>query len=325
MWHWTKRITLAFAALVMIVIALTYRADIAPDMLRQKYANAQSDFIRVEPGLTAHVRDQGDTRLPVLVLIHGSNSSLHTWEPWVAKLKSSHRVITIDMPGHGLTGPHPRNVYGGDDFAAVVDAVVRAKNIDRFVLGGNSMGGWISWRYALLHPDKIQGLILVDAGGAPLDAQSKRELPLGFRLAMTPVIRDIAIKLTPRAMVEKSVHQTVSVQSSVTPQVVDRYWDLLRYPGNREATATRFARGFDDSSFDKISTLRMPTLILWGREDRLIPVSTAARFAAKLPNDKTIIYDRVGHIPMEEIPDLSATDVLAWLDSLNKLNATTPI
>lgn len=315
MWKWTKRLTLGAVALLLIAVGLLYRADVAPDILKQKYANAESEFLTVAPGLAVHVRDQGPTTAPVLVLLHGSNSSLHTWEPWVARLKDKYRIITMDLPGHGLTGPHPRDAYGAADFVAVVDAVVTAKNVQKFVVGGNSMGGWVSWHYALAHPEKLTGMILVDAAGAPTQLAAKRELPIGFRLAMMPVIRDIGQKLTPRAMIETSVHQSVSVQSSVTPAVVDRYWDLLRYPGNRRATILRFAAKRDDD-IAKLSGLHLPALVLWGREDKLIPVVAATAFADTLLHDETIIYDGVGHLPMEEIPERSAADVRAWLDSL---------
>ncbi len=311
--RWLTRALLALAALVMIIVGLAYRADIAPDVLRKKYANAESEFIQVEPGLVVHVRDEGAAEAPVLVLLHGSNSSLQTWEPWVARLRNNYRVITMDLPGHGLTGPHPRDAYFPENSVAVVDAIMRTKNINRFTLGGNSMGGGISWHYALTHPEKLAGLILVDAAGAPASLSGPQELPLGFRLARMPIIKNIGTKLTPRSMIEKSVRQTVSVQSSVTPQVVDRYWELLRHPGNRRATIVRFALYRDDPAFRKLSALTMPTLILWGAEDKLIPPGAAAAFAKILPNDTSIIYPHVGHLPMEEIPDRSAADVLAWL------------
>jgi pimeloyl-ACP methyl ester carboxylesterase len=322
MWRWTKRLMLAVAAILVIGVGLLYRGDMAPETLRQKYANAESEFIRVDPGLAVHVRDEGPETAPVFVLVHGSNSSLHTWEPWVAALKDEYRIITIDMPGHGLTGPHPKDDYSDTAFTDVIDQVIRAKNISAFAIGGNSMGGWISWNYAVRFPEKMTGLLIMDASGAPDWQKTKRDLPIGFRLAMTPGLKDIATKLTPRIMIEKSIRQTVSVQENITPALIDRYWELLRYPGNRRATTLRFSQRGDDPDFAKLSSLTVPVLIMWGREDKLIPVSAAAQFEAILPNDRTIIYDRVGHIPMEEIPARSAADVRDWLGTLTAPAAT---
>jgi pimeloyl-ACP methyl ester carboxylesterase len=316
MWRWTKRLLLALAAILLISIGLLHRGDISPDILRQKYANAESEFIRVEPGLSVHVRDEGPAEAPVLVLVHGSNNSLHTWEAWVAALKDKYRVITIDMPGHGLTGPHPDDDYSDTAYTDVIDQVMRARNIPAFVIGGNSMGGWISWNYAVRFPEKITGLLVMDSSGAPNWQKTRRELPIGFRLAMTPGLKDIATTLTPRITIEKSIRQTVSVQENITPALIDRYWELLRYPGNRRATGIRFSQRGDDAYFPKLGSLTVPVLIMWGREDKLIPVSAADQFAAVLPNDTSIIYDGVGHIPMEEIPARSAADMRRWLDSL---------
>lgn len=312
-----RGIVLVLLALLALAAALLYTPDTDLKTMRAKYANAASEFIPLSNGQHVHVRDEGDkTRLPI-VLLHGSNSSLQTWEPWVSRLKNDYRVITLDLPGHGLTGPHPGGDYSDDAFAAAVDGVVSAKHIDRFVLGGNSMGGWVAWEYALRHPDKLAGLVLVDAAGAPPPPGPKSNLPIGFRIARTPILRDLMLKLTPRATIEQSLRQSVSVQSIITPVMVDRYWELLRYPGNRQATIDRFAHRLEGRDFDKLANLTIPTLILWGREDKLIPVATAAEFAAKLPHSKTILYEHVGHIPMEEVAEQSGADLVAWLKSLS--------
>jgi pimeloyl-ACP methyl ester carboxylesterase len=314
-----RKILLGLVIVSLAGVAALYRPDTDPADMRAKYANAQSSFVQLSNGQRVHVRDDGPADAPVLVLLHGSNSSLQTWEPWVQRLKAQNRIISMDLPGHGLTGPHPGRDYSADAFVAVVDGVMRAKKIDQFVLGGNSMGGWIAWEYALRHGETLRGLLLIDAGGAPLKDESKKSLPIGFRLALTPGVRVAMEKLTPRFLVEKSIRQSVSIQSSVTPSVIDRYWDLLRYPGNRRATIDRFAvlaqRATD---FGQLRGNMLPTLILWGQEDKLIPVESVAVFKAMLSNETAIIYEDVGHLPMEEIPDRSAQDVAVWLKSTVK-------
>ncbi len=309
-----RNIALALSAVLLAGVASLYHPDTSPAAMRTKYANGQSSFIKLSNGQSVHVRDEGPADAPVLVLLHGSNSSLQTWEPWVQRLTPQTRIITMDLPGHGLTGPHPGRDYSADAFVAAVDGVVRAKQIDQFVLGGSSMGGWITWEYALRHGSKLRGMLLIDAGGAPLADDSKKSLPIGFRLALTPGVRTLMEKLTPRFLVEKSLRQSVSVQSSVTPAVIDRYADLLRYPGNRRATIDRFA-GYAHRAkdFSQLQGNMLPTLILWGEEDKLIPVESVTVFEAALGNEKSIIYKGIGHIPMEEIPDRSAQDVAAWL------------
>ncbi len=314
-----RRLVLALAVLAALVggALLAFRTpDIPVATLRAKYASPASQFVELTPGSIIHLRDEGPrTGLPVL-LLHGSNASLHTWEPWRQRLTAAgYRVISFDFPGHGLSSPVPGHDYSAKAYVGVTAAVVRHLGLTRFVIGGNSMGGGVAWRYAAQHPDRIAALILVDAAGQP--DPGARQPPIGFRIARLPVLRDLATIVTPRSLIEDSLHQTVSVQGIVTPAMVDRYWELLRYPGNRGATLDRFAAYRNEGGEDALRTIAAPALILWGRDDRLIPVSSAQWLAERLPNARVTILDHVGHIPMEEAPDRSLAPVLALLSGLS--------
>jgi len=302
---------------VVAVLALVYLVLRTPDLpvveLRAKYANAESEFVAVAPGLTVHLRDEGPRDAPAILLLHGSNASLHTWEPWVEQLRTEYRLVSLDLPGHGLTGPHPRDCYSAACFVEVVDAVANDRGLVGFVLAGNSMGGWIAWNYALAHPGRLTGLVLVDAAGAPLPPTVEPEPPIGFRIARTPGLNLVMRGVTPRSMVERSLRQSVTVQASVTPAVVDRYWELLRHPGNRRATAVRFAAPRDVATPGQLAAITAPTLVMWGRDDRLIPVAAADVFHRHVPNSRLVVYDGVGHIPMEEAPFRSVADVAAFV------------
>ncbi len=310
---WTIGLLLvAFAALFV----WGYAPDKDPAELRRDYASKASKFVELEPGLKVHVRDEGKVEGPALLLIHGSSSSLHTWEPWVQRLGTSYRIISLDLTGHGLTGPHPKRDYAVPTTVAIVDRVMAKLNVDRFAVAGNSMGGLIAWNYALAHPDKLTGLVLIDASGAP-DSEPKA-LPIGFRIARMPALRPLFNSFTPRSLVAKSVDQTLSVKSVITDDMVSRYYDLLLYPGNRQATGDRqdvFAKR-NQATLEAMATIKVPTLILWGDEDGLVPVTAADWFANAIPGARKIIYKGVGHIPMEEVPDQSAADVAAFMDGL---------
>ena len=296
------------------LLALGYTPDTDPAAMRAKYTSPASRFVDVGGGLIMHVRDEGNPNGPVLVLLHGSNASLHTWEPWVERLKGKYWIISLDQIGHGLTGPNPTGQYDGLAFVGTLNALMNKLGVSRFALAGNSMGGYVAWEYALAYPDKLTHLVLIDAAGPPDDPNKK--LPIGFRLARTPGINKLAEIITPRAVFEKSLHGSVSNQAIVTPAMVDRYWELNRYPGNRAATGARFAQYANrDRNAAGLSQLRVPTLILWGAEDKLIPVSGADWFASRIPGAKKIVYPGIGHIPMEETPDRSAADLDAFLSS----------
>jgi pimeloyl-ACP methyl ester carboxylesterase len=294
---------IGWAALLAGALALLFAAVRTPDTdaaaMRAKYGGADSQFIALPPGFSVHVRDQGVRDGPALMLIHGSNASLHTWEPWVRRLGGRFRIISLDLQGHGLTGRIPGDCYTPACMAATVEAVRAHLRIDRATIAGNSMGGAVALHYALAHPDRVTALVLVDSGGVPPVANMPpRDLPIGFRIARLPIARDLAEAITPRGLIERSLHQSVSNQAIVTPVAIDRYWELLRYPGNRAATLIRFATPYETISDARYAPLTMPVLILWGREDRLIPVASVAAFQRAIPQAKAIIYAGIGHLPM---------------------------
>jgi pimeloyl-ACP methyl ester carboxylesterase len=282
--------------------------------MRAKYANAASQFVEISPGTVVHLRDEGPKDGPVVMLLHGSNASLQTWEPWVARLSGRYRVVSLDFPAHGLTGPSGEGVYTSDAYAELVEKVRAKLGIETMVLGGNSMGGGVAWRYGLKHPERLAGLVLVDASGQPQPPGSKP--PLGFYLARVPGVRDILASVTPRWIIERSLVQSVSVTGIVDDAMIDRYWELLLYPGNREATLDRFSQYGEPPNTEALRGLKVPTVILWGNEDRLIPVSVAAWFAERLPDARLTVLGGVGHIPMEEAPDRALVPVLKLLSEV---------
>lgn len=307
-----KWIGAIIALFVMTAAVFGYTPDTDPTAMRAKYGGPPSRFVDVGGGLVMHVRDQGKRDGPVLVLLHGSNASLHTWEPWVGRLGGKYRIITLDQIGHGLTGPNPTDKYDSAAFTETLDALVTKLGLTRFALAGNSMGGGVAWHYALAHPEKVEKLILVDAAGPLQDPD--RKLPIGFRLLRTPGINRTVEWFSPRAVFATSLHQTVANQAIVTEAMIDRYWELNRYPGNRRATRIRSQtadRNAPESA--NLRNIKAPTLILWGARDTLIPVSGAGWFAARIPGARSIVYPGIGHIPMEEAADRSARDVDAFL------------
>ncbi len=309
---WVLLLLLCFVA-GLLVAART--PDIPADVLEARYGTPPSKFVTLPSGARVHYRDQGPADAPVLVLLHGSNSSLFTWEPWVARLSDSLRVVTLDLPGHGLTGAVPGDDYSPDGMAAFLDEFRIRLGLRHFYLGGNSMGGGVSFRYTLAHPDVVDKLILVDAGGIKhlLPADKVPPPPIGFRLASMPVLNRIAGFITPRSVVEKTALVAYGDPRLLTKSVSDRLYDLLLYPGNRRATRLRFAAPVDTRAADRLGEIHAPTLILWGDLDAMIPVDAADIFHQRIAGSQLIEYPGVGHLPMEAVPDRSAADVKAFL------------
>jgi pimeloyl-ACP methyl ester carboxylesterase len=297
-------ICLGLAALGASVV----RFDLPAGELAAKYSNRDSRWAEVE-GMQVHYRDRGEGS--AVLLLHGSNASLHTWEPWVAGLRDGHRVVTVDFPGHGLTGPRPddRRGYTVRELVDFVDDFADAVDLDRFTVGGNSLGGWVAWQYAVRHPDRVERLVLVDAGGYPMETPGA----LGFRILMTPGLRDLTRWVSPRAAFEASLRDSYGDPSRITPQLIDRYYELNLREGNRAATITRFSTPFSYDEAASIPSIRVPTLVLWGGEDHVLPPAFAERFGREIPGATVRVYPGLGHVPMEEAPERTLPDVQAFL------------
>ncbi len=312
------RIVLGLAIFLVLSFLVLRQPDTDPAEMRAKYGQEPSQFVELGDGLTVHLRDEGPRDARAVVLLHGSNADLHTWQPWAERLRDEYRVIRFDQIGHGLTGPSISGTYALDDFRATINEVTEVLEVDTFVLAGNSMGGWIAMDYAMNHPERLEGLVLVDAGGA--DIQREGSGNLAFSIARLPGVGAAMSQLLPRSIVERSLSQSVSNQDIVTPEAVDRYWELARYPGNREATRKRFSG--DRTPFDAadVSAVKVPTLVMWGDEDTLIPVEAATWYDDLLPASRLVIYEGFGHMPQEELPDRSAADLQDWIAGLSAAN-----
>jgi len=300
----------SLAGLLLLISLLFGRLNKSVDSLKDKYAQAPSAFVSVE-GVEVHYRDEGNPEdsLPI-VLIHGTGASLHTFEDWAQELKKEHRVLRMDLPAFGLTGPFPDRDYSIDHYVAFLEAFLLAKNIDRCILGGNSLGGSIAWRFALDRPDRVDKLILIDAAGYPRKTESE---PIAFTIARIPILNKILTFITPRFVVKSSVENVYADKSKVTKELIDRYYDLTLRAGNRQAFVDRMQVDTNDNPVEQISNIKQPTLILWGAEDALITTESAYRFQEDLPNDTLVILEQVGHVPMEESPGESLQPVLDFL------------
>ena len=308
------KILAVIIALLVIAFVIFRTPDTDPAEMRAKYGSEPSQFVELDNGLTVHLRDEGPREAPVIVLLHGTNSDLHIWQGWADGLKDQYRVIRYDQRGHGLTGPAPDDAYLVQDFGSDLQAVVQALGVEQFVLVGHSMGGWISAGYALDHQTQLAGLVLIDASGSPV--KNEGPVPIGFRIARTPIVRDAAKHFMPRSIFEKSMSQSISNQEIATESEIDRYWELNRYPGNRDATMKRFATERREYSAEEIAGLEMPALVMWGEEDSLIPLAAGEWYDEKLPNSTLVTYPAIGHIPQQENAAQSVSDLRAWLEQL---------
>jgi pimeloyl-ACP methyl ester carboxylesterase len=293
-------------AILVLLVAAFVGLNWAPDRpvseLQARWAPAPSQFVAIA-GMQVHLRDEGprEDATPI-VLLHGTSASLHTWDGWTHALKSQRRVIRLDLPGFGLTGPTPDNDYRMQRYVEFMVALLDQLGIQRAVLAGNSFGGRVAWETAAAHPERVEKLILVDAAGYPAQATS---MPIGFRIAQVPLLGQLMRRTLPRSMIESSVRNVYGDPAKVTPELIDRYYELTLREGNRAALRQRFRQAPSGDSASRIATLKLPTLILWGARDSLIPPENAERFQQDIAGSQLHIFEGLGHVPHEE--DAAAT------------------
>lgn len=300
--------------LTALAVSLSRAPDRPVESLVARWAPPPSDFVEIK-GQLVHLRDEGPRADPLpIVLIHGTGASLHTWEGWVKALKAQRRVISFDLPGFGLTGPfagqYEAGNYHGDAYARFVVDLLDALKIDRAVIGGNSLGGEVAWRTAYLAPQRVAALVLVDAVGPAFTPES---MPIGFMVARVPVLNRIGEWVLPRALVAQSVANVYGDPSKVTPELVDRYFELTLRDGNRRALGQRMQAMVIGEQAERIATLKQPTLILWGGRDRLVPPAVGREFQRAITGSQLVVFDTLGHVPHEEDPARSVAPVKAFL------------
>lgn len=296
--------------LFLVVISLSVRFDIPVEELKTKYTDGASKFIQIM-GMQVHYRDEGPVTDSIpLVLIHGTSSSLHTWDKLVSKILAQRRVIRFDLPAFGLTGPSPENTYSFAFYNTFLDSLLSKMKIQQCVLAGNSLGGSIAWNYAVHDTNRLNGLILVDAGGYP---KKDEKGSLGFKLAAMPGINNLLLFITPRTLVRKSLEDAYFDKSLVTDELTQRYHELILRSGNRRAALSLFKNPMRaDTAL--ISGIKIPTLIIWGKEDQLISYKQAYKFQRDIQGSQLLMLEHVGHVPMEEAPDMVSASILKFMN-----------
>ncbi len=308
--HVLLGVLLVFGLTLAAFVALNWAPDRPLDELKTRWAPPPSQFVDID-GMSVHLRDQGrrDDPEPIL-LLHGTSASLHTWEGWVKELAKQRRVISLDLPGFGLTGPFPNGDYRVEHYTGFLRSLLDHLQVSRVVLVGNSFGGQLAWRFALAHPERSARLVLVDAAGYPRNAES---VPIGFRLAGIPALAPVMSRLLPRSMIESSVRNVYGDPDKVDDELVERYYQLTLRAGNRQALRQRFTQAPGGELHERIGELQLPTLIIWGRRDRLIPPGNAERFAADIADSQLVLFDDLGHVPQEEEPQRTVAVLVAFL------------
>jgi len=289
--------------------ALAYTPDRSGAALRAKYDNAATTYPNID-GINLRVRDTGPKSAPALILLHGFGGSLETWEPWADVLDKTYRVIRIDLPGFGLTGPDPTNDYSDERATAIIAALMDHLHIQKATIIGNSLGGRIAWRFAAAYPNRTDKLILISPDGFASPGFDYNKAP------NIPFIMKLLPYTLPKFMLRANIAIAYANPKNLTTTTLDRYQDMMLAPGDRTAMLARMSQTILPQPASILTKIQAPTLLLWGAKDGMIPIANAADYQHDIPHATLVTLPTLGHVPFEEAPAASLPPVLEFLAAL---------
>lgn len=245
---------------------------------------------------------------PPVVYVHGFLSSSATWRKVLGKAAAGRPAIAVDLPGAGLSDrPWPYDYSAGSQALGLLE-FLDAREIRRAVLVGNSMGGAVCLIAAAVAPERVAALVIVDS------AFAKVTVPIGFRLLRTPFVGELQLEFLVRPVMEYTLrHRLYARADRVTQDTVSDWWDPIPVPGTRRA-ALAFVRTSSRGYEGLLSKISAPTLVVWGKEDRLLPAADGMRLASEIRGARLLLLPDAGHVPQEETPDAFADAVAEFLD-----------
>ena len=282
--------------------------DRSPAYLAERYLRSLQDWVSVD-GVTLHVRDDGPKGAPAIVLLHGFGASLHTWEPWAQALAKDFRVIRFDAPGSGLSAPDPSSDYSDARSFELLIALMDDLGLQRASIVGHSIGGRIAWTFAAKHPQRVDKLVLVSPDGFASPGFEYGKAP------EVPAVLQMMRVVLPRAVLRMNLKPAYVDPQALTEPLLDRYHDLLRAPGAREAMLQRMRQMVLTDPASRLRTIQAHTLLLWGEQDAMIPLSNAQDYLQAINGSRLVTLPGVGHLPQEEAPDRALEPVRAFLGS----------
>lgn len=310
---WIKRILrallwlIATVAVLLLIGAVVYR-DVPASEVEAKWATPPSKFVVID-GVRLHYRDEGSG--PAVVLLHANYSSLFMWEPWVAKLRDHYRVIRVDLPAHGLTGPEPSGNYTLERIQALFERFVDERGLQRFTVVGTSIGGTVAMRYTAAHPERIERLVLISPGS--LEARVRgRTTP-----ANVPRVADILGYVTPKAFTRFLLTNDYGDPARLTDAVTDEWYEMWMREGNRLAMINLLRQYVSGGVEDKIRAVKVPVLLIWGEKNQRVPLALAYETRKLLENSPEVkleVLPGIGHMLVQEAPTASAQLIRRYLD-----------
>jgi pimeloyl-ACP methyl ester carboxylesterase len=241
---------------------------------------------------------------PPLVFVHGLAGCWQNWLENIPHFARTHRVIAVDLAGFGES-ELPREEISIPGYGGFIDAFLGEVGVERAVVVGNSMGGFISAETAITHPSRVEKLVLVDAAGGPTlrewhdrhGAWFTRTARLFQPAAAASFARRKALVRRP-GLRKLLLYKIAAHPDRLAPELCYEVASGAGKPGFFDALMALIDYDF----WERIPEIACPTLIVWGRNDEIVPVADAFEYEALIPNARTVIFEDTGHVPMLERP-----------------------
>jgi pimeloyl-ACP methyl ester carboxylesterase len=294
-------------AFLAVALYGLWTPDLERAELEKSYFSSSPQIIDVD-GLKVYYKETGPQGAPALLLLHGFGSSLQAWDDWSLTLEQKYRVIRLDLPGFGLTGASPANDYSEEKDLAILTHFADKLGLEKFSVVGHSMGGKMAWSLAASQPERVQALVLMAPDGFP---ETK---DIGTKPYEVPAIMGLIKYVLPKYFVRKSIEPAFSDADALNNALVNRYFDMLRAPGVRGAILERSNQTIYTDPVPRLKAIKAPTLLIWGKQDQMIPSTNAQSYANVLSNSTTVLVPKLGHLLQEEQPEKGLAVVMQFLD-----------
>jgi len=301
-------ILVVLATLALTVFWFARPADVSFDSVRASVPYSDYSHFADIDGVRIHYQEKG-AGTP-LVLIHGYTSSTYSWKDVFEPLARTFHVIAIDLKGFGFSGK-PDGDYTRRAQALLVAHLLEHLNIEKAWLCGNSMGGEVALNVALANPQRVAGLILIDSAG--VEVPGSGSLAPGYLLVPGIGRMLIALSLTSDKLVRQGLAKSFYDQAKVTDDRVTNYYRPLQTRGGQLA-ALRARTQFSMFPVEpNLGQINVPTLILWGAQDALIPLAAGTKMSKLIKNSELVVFDNCGHLPQEEMPTRTVDEMTKFV------------
>ncbi len=309
-----------FSMIMVLAGLLLWTPDLSFERLKAFYETPQSQLIQTPESLIfAEDTNPSTTDAPTLLLIHGLGSSLQTWDEWTRLLKPQLRIVRFDLPGFGLSSAPTSHDYSDAADLRRLEQFIEAKKLGSFMLGGHALGGRMAWLYAAKHPEKVSHLVLLSPEGFPSEPEKTLQTGVGFvptHTYDTPFYVGLMRFALPKWAVRAVLESAYADPGLMTEQTLSRYHDMLLAPGVRDSMHERMQQSMSIDPRATLGSIHVPTLILWGDQDRFIPKSNLGEYEREMPTAHAQVFENTGHLIQEENAEASVTSFLSFIGRL---------